>query len=68
MDTDVPIGVTADIEGVDSSEIILAGAKDGVTKFNIKTGKHDYINRYWSGSDAQEKTQRYVFRSQDECN
>jgi len=56
------VGVTADIEGVDSTEVILTGAKDGVTKFNLKTGKHEYVARYWSGSDAEEKTRRCVGR------
>lgn len=56
----MPVGVTADIEGVDPAEVILTGAKDGVTKFNLKTGQHEYIAKYWSGSDAQEKTRRFV--------
>ena len=54
----MPVGVTVDIEGVDSSETILAGAKDGVTKFNLKTQKHDYVVKYWSGAGAEEKTKR----------
>jgi hypothetical protein len=58
IDTKMPIGVTANIEGVDSSEVILAGAKDGVTKFNLKTGEHEYVAKYWSGSDAEDKTRR----------
>ena len=58
IETGMPIGVTADIEGTDSSEVILTGAKDGVTKFNLKTGAHEYIAKYWNGIDAQEKTRR----------
>ncbi len=58
IDTKQPIGVTANIEGVDSSEVILAGAKDGVTKFNLKTGEHEYVARYWKGPDAEEKAKR----------
>jgi hypothetical protein len=58
IDTKMPIGVTANIEGVDSSEVILAGAKDGVTKFNLKTGEHEYIAKYWTGSNAEDKTRR----------
>lgn len=57
-DTSMPIGVTADIEGVDSSEIILCGAKDGVTKFNLKSGEHEYVAKYWSGDEAQDRTHR----------
>lgn len=58
VDTGQPIGVTADIEGVDSSRIVLAGAKDGITKFNLETGEHEYVVKYWSGPQAQEKSQR----------
>jgi hypothetical protein len=58
FDTGMPVGVTADLEGVDSSETILCGAKDGVTKFNLKTGKHEYVAKYWSGVDAADKTRR----------
>ena len=58
IDTKMPIGVTANIEGVDSSEVILAGAKDGVTKFNLKTGEHEYVAKYWHGPDAEDKTRR----------
>ena len=56
----MPIGVTVDIEGIDSSEIVLAGAKDGVTKFNLQTGQHEYVAKYWSGAQAEEKTRRLV--------
>ncbi|KAL2403053.1 hypothetical protein ABEF93_007031 [Exophiala dermatitidis] len=63
IDTKQPIGVTANIEGVDSSEVILAGAKDGVTKFNLKTGEHEYVAKYWSGPNAEDKTRR--MRSND---
>ena len=58
FDTGMPVGVTADIEGVDSSEVILCGAKDGVTKFNLKTQKHEYLAKYWSGAAAEDKTRR----------
>lgn len=60
----MPVGVTADIEGIDPAEVILTGAKDGVTKFNLKTGQHEYVAKYWSGPDAQEKTRRFVYPSQ----
>ncbi|KAH0847946.1 putative calcium homeostasis protein Regucalcin [Fonsecaea pedrosoi] len=63
IDTSQPIGVTANIEGVDSSEVILAGAKDGVTKFNLKTGEHEYVAKYWKGADAEDKARR--MRSND---
>jgi hypothetical protein len=58
IETTIPIGVTADIEGVDSSEVILTGAKDGVTRFNLLTAKHEYVVKYWTGDDAEEQTRR----------
>ena len=58
IDTKMPVGVTANIEGVDSSEVVVTGAKDGVTKFNLKTGEHEYVAKYWSGPDAEDKTRR----------
>lgn len=60
IDTRIPVGVTADIEGVDSSKIILTGAKDGVTKFDLTTGNHDYVAKYWSGPQSEDKTRRWV--------
>ncbi|RMZ75876.1 hypothetical protein DV737_g5082, partial [Chaetothyriales sp. CBS 132003] len=63
IDTGMPVGVTADIDGTDSSEVILTGAKDGVTKFNLQTQKHEYVAKYWSGVDAEEKTKK--MRSND---
>lgn len=41
VNTGMAIGVTADIQ--DSDDIVLAGAKDGITKFNVKTGEHKYV-------------------------
>lgn len=58
IDTKMPIGVIVDIEGVDSSQIVLAGAKDGITKFNLGTSEHKYIAKYWTGADAHEKSRR----------
>jgi hypothetical protein len=58
IDTGMPLGVTVDIEGVDSSKVVLAGAKDGVTKFNLQTGQHEYVAKYWSGPQAEDKARR----------
>lgn len=58
IDTGMPIGVTVDIEGVDSSKVVLAGAKDGVTKFDLQTGQHEYVAKFWSGEQAENKTRR----------
>lgn len=58
INTGVPVGVTVDIEGVDSSKVILAGTKHGVSKFNLDTGEYDHVAKYWTGPDAEEKTRR----------
>lgn len=57
IDTGEPIGVTVDIEGVDSSKVVLAGSKYGVSKFNLETGNHEYVVKYWPAS-AEKKAQR----------
>ena len=53
IDTGIPIGITADIEG--QEEIILAGAKNGVSKFNMSTGKHEYIAKFFPGKEDSEE-------------
>lgn len=53
IDTEVPVGITADIEGQDG--IILVGAKDGVSKFNLSTGKHEYIAKFFPGKEDSEE-------------
>jgi hypothetical protein len=52
------VGVTADIEGRD--DIILTGAKDGVTKFDLETGKHEYMTKLWAEGEGPEKVRRSV--------
>jgi hypothetical protein len=59
IDTGMSIGVTADIDGLD--EVILAGAKDGITKFNVKTARHEYIAKFWNEDDGPNKAKEYVF-------
>lgn len=63
IDTRMPIGVTVDMEGVNSAELVLAGAKDGVTKFNLRTREHEYVAKYWFGAQAEDKARR--MRSND---
>lgn len=58
IDTGEKVGVTVDIEGVDSSKVILAGSKLGVSKFSIETGNHEYIAKYWPDSQAEDKGRR----------
>lgn len=59
IDTGMSIGVTADIEG--SDEVILAGAKDGITKFNVKSARHEYVARFWNEDDGPNKAKEYAF-------
>jgi hypothetical protein len=59
IDTSIPIGVTADIEG--SAEVILAGAKDGITKFNVQNASHEYVAKFWNENDGPDKAKEYVF-------
>jgi hypothetical protein len=59
IDTGISIGVTADIEG--SAEVILAGAKDGITKFNVKSARHEYVATFWNEDDGPDKAKEYVF-------
>lgn len=58
IDTGMTVGVTADIKGRD--DIILTGAKDGVTEFNLETGKHEYVTKLWAKTDGPEKVRRSV--------
>jgi sugar lactone lactonase YvrE len=64
VDTGMSIGVTADIEG--SDEVILAGAKDGITKFNVKSARHEYVVRFWNEDDGPNKAKEYDFEQNTE--
>ena len=56
INTEMALGVTADIEG--RNDIILTGGKDGVTKFDPMTGKHEYLTSLWAESEGPEKVRR----------
>ncbi|KAB5570688.1 hypothetical protein GE09DRAFT_1271768 [Coniochaeta sp. 2T2.1] len=43
---DEAVTVTADIEGVDPTEKILVGAKQGVAVLDRKNGKYEYVRKY----------------------
>lgn len=60
LQLDMPVGVTADIEGVDSSKKILVGGKSGVYVLNRQTGKYELLKRF---HDSEEKDDR--LRSND---
>lgn len=57
---DMPVGVTADIEGVDPSKKILIGGKSGVYILDRETEKCDLLKRFF---DSEEKDER--IRSND---
>jgi hypothetical protein len=48
LQLDTPVGVTADVEGSDPQDQILAGLKYGLALLDRKTGKYEYISRYAS--------------------
>ncbi|KAI8966825.1 regucalcin [Daldinia sp. FL1419] len=56
---DVPVTVTADIEGVDPRERILIGAKYGLAVLDRRTGTYEYVARF----DAEKDNER--LRSND---
>ena len=58
VETGISIGVTADIEG--SDEVVLAAAKDGITKFNLQKAKHEYLAKFWDESDGPDKAKEYI--------
>ena len=51
LQLDMPVSVTADIEGVDPSTKILAGGKTGLALLDRETGKYEVIARF---SDSPE--------------
>lgn len=60
LQLDMPVGVTADIEGVDSSKKILVGGKSGIYVMERETGKHQLLKRFY---DTEERDER--LRSND---
>jgi len=57
---DMPVGVTADIEGVDPAKNILVGGKSGIYVLDRETGKTTLLKRFY---DTEEKDER--LRSND---
>lgn len=58
ISTGVSIGVTADIDG--SDDVILAGVKDGITRFNVTRAEHEYVAKFWNEADGPNKAKEYV--------
>lgn len=57
---DMPVGVTADIEGVDPAKKILVGGKSGVYLLDRENGETELLKRFY---DSEEKDDR--LRSND---
>ncbi|KAI1861364.1 uncharacterized protein JN550_010894 [Neoarthrinium moseri] len=53
LEFDIPIGVTADIEGVDPQDRILIGAKHGMAVLHRKTGKYEYITKFFAEENVR---------------
>jgi sugar lactone lactonase YvrE len=47
LQLDTPIGVTADIEGIDPQEKILLGVKHGIAVLDRKTGAYEYVTKFF---------------------
>ncbi|KAG9233327.1 hypothetical protein BJ875DRAFT_50088 [Amylocarpus encephaloides] len=60
LQLDMPVGVTADVEGVDSRKKILVGGKSGVYLLDRETGKSELLRKFY---DTEEKDER--LRSND---
>lgn len=60
LQLDMPVGVTADIEGIDSRKKILIGGKSGMYILDRETGKYELLKRFF---DSEEKDER--LRSND---
>jgi sugar lactone lactonase YvrE len=55
LQLDMPIGVTADIDGVDPSKKILAGGKTGLAVLDRETGKYEMITRFYDSRTGDER-------------
>lgn len=64
LQLDTPLGVTADIEGVDPGEKILVSVKSGVAVLDRKTGAYEVLRRFADG-DGEEKDEEERLRSND---
>jgi sugar lactone lactonase YvrE len=55
LQLDMPIGVTADIEGVDPQKKILVGGKAGLAVLDRETGKYKYLARFYDSTEADDR-------------
>lgn len=56
IDTGLTVSVAVDIDG--EPESLLCGVQDGVTVFNLRTGQHRYVAKFWPEDDASDKARR----------
>jgi len=52
---DMPVGVTADLEGVDSRDKILVGGKHGIAVLDRKTEKYEYLQRFYESTERDDR-------------
>jgi sugar lactone lactonase YvrE len=55
LQLDMPVGVTADIEGVDPSKKILVGGKTGLAVLDRETGKYEYLTHFYDSREGDER-------------
>ncbi|KAK6584489.1 hypothetical protein PZA11_002713 [Diplocarpon coronariae] len=55
LQLDMPVGVTADIEGIDPSRKILVGGKSGVYVLDRETGGCELLKRFYDGEEKDER-------------
>ncbi|KAI9746566.1 MAG: hypothetical protein M1818_000279 [Claussenomyces sp. TS43310] len=52
---DMPVGVTADIEGFDSRDKILVGGKHGIAVLDRRTESYEYLNRFYDSREQDDR-------------
>jgi hypothetical protein len=55
LQLDTPVGITADIEGVDPQKKILIGGKTGLAVLDRESGKYRYLTRFYDGSEGDDR-------------
>ena len=55
LQLDMPVGVTANIEGVDPQDRILVGGKRGLYILERQTGRHKLLKRFYDSEENDER-------------
>lgn len=55
LQLDMPVGVTADIEGVDPKERILVGGKEGIAVLERGMGTYVYLKRFYDEGGREDR-------------